>query len=208
MSDTQIRALCHALFDAYESRSTDVLIRLYADDCIIWHNAFGRDTTGAENLERFHDSYRGQRRRTCDDRTVNTFEDGSVIQQTLGGSSQRPPRAVDLHRRPGAGRPHDPHRRVHGRGQVRGLGRKGAGVRKDWQTLELCDRFFDAIEPGDDASPESCYAPRPSSGTATTACTSPGPTPSGFEGKMDVCFVGYVRDGRISRPTGTSTPAG
>jgi hypothetical protein len=23
--------------------------------------------------------------------------------------------------------------------------------------------------------------------------------PNGFEGKMDVCFVGYVRDGRISR---------
>ena len=32
-------------------------------------------------------------------------------------------------------------------------------MRKDWQTLELCDRFFDAIEQKDYATLESCYAP-------------------------------------------------
>jgi ketosteroid isomerase-like protein len=85
MTEGEIRELCHEFFDAYENRRTDILARLYADDCIIWHNVFGRDTTGAENLERFHDSYRGQRRRTYDDRTVNTFDDGFVIQYTLGG---------------------------------------------------------------------------------------------------------------------------
>ncbi len=32
-------------------------------------------------------------------------------------------------------------------------------MRKDWQTLELCDRFFDAIEQNDYETLESCYAP-------------------------------------------------
>ena len=32
-------------------------------------------------------------------------------------------------------------------------------MRKDWDTLRLCDRFFDAIEQKDFATVESCYAP-------------------------------------------------
>ena len=30
---------------------------------------------------------------------------------------------------------------------------------KEWQTLELCDRFFDAIEQQDYPTLEACYAP-------------------------------------------------
>jgi ketosteroid isomerase-like protein len=85
MTEGEIRELCTAFFDAYEQRRVDVLDRLYADDCVIWHNVFGRDTTRDENLAAFHDSYRGQRRRTYDDRIVNTFHDGFVIQYTLAG---------------------------------------------------------------------------------------------------------------------------
>ena len=40
---------CEAFFDAYENRRVDVLDRLYSDDCIIWHNVFGRETTHDEN---------------------------------------------------------------------------------------------------------------------------------------------------------------
>ena len=32
-------------------------------------------------------------------------------------------------------------------------------MRKDWQTLELCDRFFDSIEQKDYDTLEGCYAP-------------------------------------------------
>jgi ketosteroid isomerase-like protein len=85
MNESEIRELCTAFFDAYESRRVDVLERLYADDCVIWHNVFGRETTKDENLARFHDSYKGQRRRTYDDRTINTFDDGFVIQYSLNG---------------------------------------------------------------------------------------------------------------------------
>lgn len=32
-------------------------------------------------------------------------------------------------------------------------------MKKDWETLQLCDRFFDAIEHKDFETVESCYAP-------------------------------------------------
>ena len=85
MNEYQIRDLCEAFFDAYENRRVDVLDRLYSHDCIIWHNLFGRETTRDENLARYHEGYAGQRRRTYNDRIVNTFDDGFVIQYTLNG---------------------------------------------------------------------------------------------------------------------------
>jgi ketosteroid isomerase-like protein len=85
MTDGEIRELCTTFFDAYQDRRVDILDRVLADDCIIWHNVFGRETTKADNLSKFHDSYQGQRRRTYDDRTINTFDDGFVIQYSLNG---------------------------------------------------------------------------------------------------------------------------
>ena len=32
-------------------------------------------------------------------------------------------------------------------------------MRKDWQTLELCDRFFDSLERRDYDTVDACYAP-------------------------------------------------
>jgi ketosteroid isomerase-like protein len=111
-------------------------------------------------------------------------------------------------------------------------------MRKDWQTLELCDRFFDAIEQKDYETLESCYAPEAiiwhshdclyqpradnlamlKKGMETQSKTRYRDRrirtfeggfvqqhrievtwENGFEGRMDVCFVAYVRDGRISR---------
>ena len=85
MDEYAIRELCEAFFDAYENRRVDLLDRIYSDDCIIWHNVFGRETTRDENLAALPESYKGQRRRTYDDRTVNTFHDGFVIQYSLDG---------------------------------------------------------------------------------------------------------------------------
>jgi len=111
-------------------------------------------------------------------------------------------------------------------------------VRKDSETLALCDRFFDAIEKGDYEALESCYAPeavvwhshdclyesrasnlamlkngmetlpkmrfrdrrvRVFEGGFVQQHTMHVTRENGFEGTMDVCFVGYVRDGMISR---------
>ena len=85
MTDGEIRELCNRFFDAYEARRVDLLAEIYSADCIVWHNVFGRDTTGAENLAALPKSYEGQRRRNYDDRTLNTFPGGFVIQYSLHG---------------------------------------------------------------------------------------------------------------------------
>jgi ketosteroid isomerase-like protein len=111
-------------------------------------------------------------------------------------------------------------------------------MRKDWQTLELCDRFFDSLEQRDFDAVEACYAPEAMIWHSHDCMYQPraenlamlrqgGETQqkvryrdrrvrvfeggfvqqhrievtwaNGFEGRMDVCFVGYVRDGMISR---------
>lgn len=111
-------------------------------------------------------------------------------------------------------------------------------MRRDWETLQLCDQFFDSIERKDGEALASCYAPeavvwhshdcRYQPGDENLAMLREGwdrqrkvrfrdrrirtfeggfvqqhrievTWADGFEGRMDVCFVGYVRDGRISR---------
>lgn len=85
MTEGEVRELCNRFFDAYETRDVEALDRIYAPDCVIWHNVFGRDTTRDENLAALPAGYKRQRRRTYDDRIINTFEDGFVIQYTLSG---------------------------------------------------------------------------------------------------------------------------
>ena len=111
-------------------------------------------------------------------------------------------------------------------------------MRKDWQTLELCDRFFDSIEQKDFETLAACYAPEAvvwhshdclyQSRAENLAMLERGMTTqqkvryrdrrirvfeggfvqqhrievtweNGSKGRMDVCFVAYVRDGMISR---------
>ena len=84
MTEYEIRDLCERFFDAYEAKRADVLDEIYSDDCIIWHNVFGKDTTRDDNLDAMRKDV-GQRRRTYNDRIVNTFNDGFVIQYSLNG---------------------------------------------------------------------------------------------------------------------------
>ena len=84
MTEYEIRELCERFFDAYENKRADILDEIYSDDCIIWHNVFGKDTTREDNLAAMRVD-KGQRRRTYNDRTINTFADGFVIQYTLNG---------------------------------------------------------------------------------------------------------------------------
>lgn len=111
-------------------------------------------------------------------------------------------------------------------------------MRRDWETLALCDRFFDAIERKDYETLERCYAPEAivwhshdclyQPREANLAMLKNGMEQhrkmrfrnrrvhvfeggfvqqhtlyvtyaNDFVGEMDVCFVGFVRDGRISR---------
>ena len=84
MTEYETRELCERFFDAYENKRADILDELYSDDCIIWHNVFGKDTTRDDNLAAMRVD-KGQRRRTYNDRVINVFHDGFVIQYSLNG---------------------------------------------------------------------------------------------------------------------------
>ena len=84
MTEYETRELCERFFDAYENKRADILDELYSDDCIIWHNVFGKDTTREDNIAGMR-SDKGQRRRTYNDRVINVFHDGFVIQYSLNG---------------------------------------------------------------------------------------------------------------------------
>jgi hypothetical protein len=84
MTDTELRELCRRFFDAYQDRRVDEFADIYARDCIVWHNVFGgREMSGGDNLAALPASYQGQRRRSYNDRTVNTFHGDFVQQHTL-----------------------------------------------------------------------------------------------------------------------------
>jgi ketosteroid isomerase-like protein len=85
VDEHECRELCEQFFDAYQDGRVDVLRRIMADDCIVWHNVFLKDTTRDENLAAYPTSYRGQRRRTYDDRIIDAFDDGFVVQYSLDG---------------------------------------------------------------------------------------------------------------------------
>ena len=89
MTEGEIRELCNRFFDAYEAKDVEELGKIYAPDCIIWHNVFGRDTSAAENVAGAAAGYARQRRRLYNDRTIDTFEGGFVVRYTLHGVQHR-----------------------------------------------------------------------------------------------------------------------
>ena len=81
--DTEHRALCHALFDAIEREDPEGMARCYAPGMTLWFNVTGEEVSGADTIAAQAAGRRIQRRRTYDDRIVNTFDDGFVVQYTL-----------------------------------------------------------------------------------------------------------------------------
>jgi ketosteroid isomerase-like protein len=85
MTDAELRQLCNRFFDAYQDRRIDELRDIYAADCVVWTNVFQKEMSGEENIAALPKSYKMARRRTYDDRRINTFDEGFVIQYTLSG---------------------------------------------------------------------------------------------------------------------------
>jgi ketosteroid isomerase-like protein len=82
-TDTEHRALCHALFDAIEQGDVAGVDRCYAPDMTMWFNVTGQEITREENLDALVKGASLHRRRTYGDRIVSTFDDGFVVQYTL-----------------------------------------------------------------------------------------------------------------------------
>jgi ketosteroid isomerase-like protein len=83
VTDSEIRALCHRFFDALETRDVETIAELYRDDLAFWFNVTDQTSSKAENLAALTAGYARHRQRSYNDRIVNTFRGGFVMQYTL-----------------------------------------------------------------------------------------------------------------------------
>ena len=80
MRDGELRQLCNRFLDAVERGDLDEVAACYAPDFAFWNNVTGTEQSAPENLETLRKGKSVHRRRTYDDRTINTFESGFVTQ--------------------------------------------------------------------------------------------------------------------------------
>lgn len=83
MNDSELRELCNKFFDALETRDVETIESLYSDDLEFWINVTGEAKPRDKSLAATRDGYARHRRRTYDDRRINTFNGGFVVQYTL-----------------------------------------------------------------------------------------------------------------------------
>ena len=83
MTDIELRELCHRFFDAIERGDYDGVAQLYAPDFRMWVNLTGAESTAADNLAVLREGATLHRRRTYDDRIVNVFATGFVVQYSV-----------------------------------------------------------------------------------------------------------------------------
>jgi len=74
--------LCNDFFDAIERNDLDAVADCYAPDMTMWVNLTGTEMPREENLEVLRKGAALHRRRTYDDRRINAFDDGFVVQYT------------------------------------------------------------------------------------------------------------------------------
>jgi ketosteroid isomerase-like protein len=80
--DTALRKLCNDFFDALESGDAEAVGAFYAPDMTMWVNTSGETMTREQNLKVLADGAGLHRRRLYNDRNINTFHDGFVVQYT------------------------------------------------------------------------------------------------------------------------------
>jgi ketosteroid isomerase-like protein len=79
---TANRKLCNDFFDAIERNDLAGVEACYAPDMMMWVNLTGTEMSGEENLTVLRDGAALHRRRTYDDRRINAFDDGFMVQYT------------------------------------------------------------------------------------------------------------------------------
>jgi ketosteroid isomerase-like protein len=85
MTDTELRELCTRYFDAVERRDLEAVAALYAPEFVFWVNLSGTASSREQNLASLRDGYTLLRRRTYDDRRVDSFETGFVARYSVNG---------------------------------------------------------------------------------------------------------------------------
>jgi ketosteroid isomerase-like protein len=83
MTDGELRELCRRYFDAVERRDVETVAELYAPGFAFWINLTGVESGRDENLKALREGYALHRRRSYDDRRVDTFETGFLARYSV-----------------------------------------------------------------------------------------------------------------------------
>ena len=83
MTDRELRELCMRYFDAIEGRDVDAVAELYAPDFTFWVNLTGAESSREQNLATLRDGYALLRRRSYDDRRIDTFATGFLARYSV-----------------------------------------------------------------------------------------------------------------------------
>ena len=83
MTDRELRELCNRYFDALERRDVDAVAEMYAPEFSFWVNLTGAASSREENLKTLREGYALLRRRTYDDRRIDTFAGGFLARYSV-----------------------------------------------------------------------------------------------------------------------------
>jgi len=83
VTEGELRALCHRFLDAVERHDFETVEALYAPDAVLWFNTTRREIPVEESLEILRQGAGLHRRRTYDDRIIQTFDGGFVVQYSV-----------------------------------------------------------------------------------------------------------------------------
>jgi len=83
MTDRELRELCTCYFDAIERRDVDAVAELYAPEFTFWVNLSGEESSREQNLATLRDGYALLRRRSYDDRRIDTFAGGFLARYSV-----------------------------------------------------------------------------------------------------------------------------
>src|SRR5262245_33136570 len=83
MTDTELRELCTRYFDAIERRDVAAVEEIYASDFTFWVNLTGAESSREQNLQTLRDGYALLRRRSYDDRAIDTFGTGFLVRYSV-----------------------------------------------------------------------------------------------------------------------------
>ncbi len=83
MNDTEIRALCHRFLDAIERGDYEEVGKIYHPEFKFWINTSDKEMTREQSLETLQKGKALNRRRTYDDRLINTFDGGFLARYSI-----------------------------------------------------------------------------------------------------------------------------
>jgi ketosteroid isomerase-like protein len=83
VTDTELRELCHAWLDAIERHDVERVAEIYAPEFSFWVNLTGSESSREQNLETLRAGHALHRRRTYDDRRIDTFATGFLAQYSV-----------------------------------------------------------------------------------------------------------------------------